>query len=95
MVMDEPLDFEEEDPLLSAALLAKRKKVIGLDDLLLDYFETGKGKAKVKAANSGHGSRGYGLDDENMDVRENEIRICKLFEKCEEKKGGEDEEDAP
>ncbi|CAN6294087.1 unnamed protein product [Urochloa humidicola] len=86
MVMDEPLDFEkEEDPLLSAPLPAKRKKVIGLDDLLLDYFEIGKGKAKVKAANSGHGSRGYGLDDENTDVRENEIRLCKLFEKCEEK----------
>ncbi|CAN6288625.1 unnamed protein product [Urochloa humidicola] len=86
MVMDEPLDFEkEDDPLLPAPLPAKRKKVIGLDDLLLDYFETGKGKLKVKAANSGHGPRGYGLDDENTDVTENEINVCKLFEKCEEK----------
>ncbi|CAL4932544.1 unnamed protein product [Urochloa decumbens] len=86
MVMDEPLDFEkEDDPLLPAPPPAKRKKVIGLDELLLDYFQTGKDKLRVKAANSGHGPRGYGSDDENRDVRENEIKFYKLCEKCEEK----------
>lgn len=62
-----------------------RKKVIGLDDLLLDYFETGKDKLKVKAARSRHAPRGYGSDDENTNVRENEITFCKIFEDCEEK----------
>uniref|UniRef100_K4AK42 Coiled-coil SMC6 And NSE5 INteracting (CANIN) domain-containing protein n=1 Tax=Setaria italica TaxID=4555 RepID=K4AK42_SETIT len=86
MVMDEPLDFEkEEGPLLPAPCPAKRKKVIGLDDLLLDYFETGKDKLKVKAARSRHAPRGYGSDDENTNVRENEITFCKIFEDCEEK----------
>ncbi|OEL16369.1 hypothetical protein BAE44_0022609 [Dichanthelium oligosanthes] len=85
MVTDEPLDFEEEeDPLLPAPYPAKRKKVISLDDLLLDYFETGKDKLKVKAAKSEHGPRGYGSDDEDNRVRENEITFCKLFEDCEE-----------
>ncbi|RLN39272.1 uncharacterized protein C2845_PM01G47690 [Panicum miliaceum] len=86
MVMDEPLDFEkEEDPLLPAPRPTKRKKVIGLDDLLLDFSKTGKDKLKVKATKSNYHPRGYGSDDENTDVRENEITFCKLFEDCEEK----------
>ncbi|XP_039784902.1 uncharacterized protein LOC120651485 [Panicum virgatum] len=86
MVMDEPLDFEkEEDPLLPAPRPTKRKKIIGLDDLLLDYFETGKDKLKVKPTKSNRRPREYGSDDENTDVRENEITFCKLFEDCEEK----------
>jgi len=84
--MDEPLDFEkEEDPLLPAPRPTKRKKIIGLDDLLLDYFETGKDKLKVKPTKSNRRPREYGSDDENTDVRENEITFCKLFEDCEEK----------
>jgi hypothetical protein len=55
------------------------------DDLLLDYFETGKDKLKAKATKSNHRPRGYGSDDENTDVRENEITFCKLFEDCGEK----------
>lgn len=65
-------------------LFTFRKKVIGLDDLL-DYFETGKDKLKVQRNESNaNGSRGYGSDDENMDVRENEIKFCKIFKNCEE-----------
>ena len=62
-----------------------RKKVIGLDDLLLDYFETGKDKLKVKPTKSNRRPREYGSDVENKDVRENEITCCKLFDDCEEK----------
>ena len=57
------------------------KKVIGLDDLLMDYFETGKGLRKVKAAKTKHGPRDS--DEEDKKVREDEI--CKIFEDCEEK----------
>ena len=66
-------------------LFTFRKKIIGLDDLLLDYFETGKDKLKVKPTKSNRRPREYGSDDENTDVRENEITFCKLFEDCEEK----------
>jgi hypothetical protein len=84
MVMDEPLDFEEEDdPLFPAPRPTKRKKVIGLDDLLLDYFGTGKDLRKVKAAKTKHGPMGHDSDEEDKKGREDEI--CKIFEDCEEK----------
>ncbi|RLM93048.1 uncharacterized protein C2845_PM08G00090 [Panicum miliaceum] len=92
MVMDEPLDFEEEeDPLFPAPRPTKRKKVIGLDDLLLDYFGTGKGLGKVKAAKTKHGPMGHDSDEEDKKGREDEI--CKIFEDCEEKAKGLDARD--
>jgi len=66
-------------------LFTFRKKITGLDDLLLDYFETGKDKLKVKPTKSNRSPREYGSDDENKDVRENEITCCKLFDDSEEK----------
>jgi hypothetical protein len=60
-----------------------RKKVIGLDDLLLDYFGTGKDLRKVKAAKTKHGPMGHDSDEEDKKGREDEI--CKIFEDCEEK----------
>ncbi|KAF8649521.1 hypothetical protein HU200_064276 [Digitaria exilis] len=97
MVMDEPLDFEkEEDPLLPTPPPAKRKKVIGLDDLLLDFFETGKDerRRKAKGAKSNtHDSRGYGSDDDDSRVKENEISFCKIFEVCQEETKGLDARD--
>jgi hypothetical protein len=92
MVMDEPLDFEEEDdPLFPAPRPTKRKKVIGLDDLLLDYFGTGKDLRKVKAAKTKHGPMGHDSDEEDKKGREDEI--CKIFEDCEEKAKGLDARD--
>ncbi|CAO2199764.1 unnamed protein product [Urochloa humidicola] len=98
MVMDEyePLDFEkEEDPILPAPRPAKRKKVIGLDDLLIDYFETGKDELKLKAAKSKHGIgfKGYDSDDEDKKVREKDITFCKIFDNCEEEAKGLDARD--
>ncbi|XP_062188598.1 uncharacterized protein LOC133891899 isoform X2 [Phragmites australis] len=61
-----------------------RKKVIGLDDLLLDYLETGKDDLKVKAGKSKHVPKGYSSDDEDKQVREEEIKLCKFVEDCEE-----------
>ncbi|XP_010474013.2 PREDICTED: uncharacterized protein LOC104753458 [Camelina sativa] len=41
MDLDGPLDFEDEDPLVNPppAIIEKRKKVIGLDDLLSDFYK--------------------------------------------------------
>ncbi|KAJ1282252.1 hypothetical protein BS78_03G037600 [Paspalum vaginatum] len=83
--MDEPLDFEnEEDPLLSAPRPAKRTKLIGLDDLLVDFFETKK-KPNVKAAKSKHVPKGYDSDEEDIKVKQNETNCLKIFEDCENK----------
>ncbi|XP_010414588.1 PREDICTED: uncharacterized protein LOC104700724 isoform X2 [Camelina sativa] len=41
MDLDGPLDFEDEDPLVNPppAIIEKRKKAIGLDDLLSDFYK--------------------------------------------------------
>ncbi|KAL6645185.1 hypothetical protein ACP70R_016793 [Stipagrostis hirtigluma subsp. patula] len=86
MVMDDPLDFEKEDPLFPAHRPNKRKKVIGLDDLLLDYFETGKDELKAKAVKAKHAPRGHNSDDEDTQAKEKKIsEFCKIVEDCEEK----------
>uniref|UniRef100_A0A0D9UYV7 Coiled-coil SMC6 And NSE5 INteracting (CANIN) domain-containing protein n=1 Tax=Leersia perrieri TaxID=77586 RepID=A0A0D9UYV7_9ORYZ len=84
MVMDEPLDFEEEDPLLPTARPAKRKKVIGLDDLLEDYFATGKDELKAAGVKPKHKPKGHNSDDEDKKVREKEIKFRKFVEEYEE-----------
>ncbi|KAI8530661.1 hypothetical protein RHMOL_Rhmol11G0077000 [Rhododendron molle] len=49
MATDDPLDFESEDRLLkSPALTKRRKKVIGLDDLVNDYLKENK-KQEMKS----------------------------------------------
>ncbi|KAG8052772.1 hypothetical protein GUJ93_ZPchr0001g32859 [Zizania palustris] len=84
MVLDEPLDFEEEDPLIPHTRLVKRKKVIGLDDLLVDFFETGKDELKAAGVKSKHGPKGYNSDDEDKKVMEKEIKFCKFVDEYEE-----------
>ncbi|GJN06589.1 hypothetical protein PR202_ga24333 [Eleusine coracana subsp. coracana] len=87
MVMDEPLDFEmeqEEDPLLAAPRPTKRKKVIGLDDLLLDYYESGKDERKGKAKRRPIGYNSEDLDDIFRNNSEKEIEICKIVKSVEE-----------
>uniref|UniRef100_A0A6N2KPI5 Uncharacterized protein n=1 Tax=Salix viminalis TaxID=40686 RepID=A0A6N2KPI5_SALVM len=55
--MDAPLDFEFEDPLLiSPVIVKKRKKVIGLDDLLTDHYQE---KSKVIERESKHARNGW------------------------------------
>ncbi|XP_006643979.1 uncharacterized protein LOC102712301 [Oryza brachyantha] len=84
MVLDEPLDFEKEDPLLATTRPAKRKKAIGLDDLLVDFFATGKDELKAAGVKSKHGTKGYNSDDEDNKVTEKEIKFCKFVEEYEE-----------
>ncbi|VAH75372.1 unnamed protein product [Triticum turgidum subsp. durum] len=88
MKIDDPLDFEgDNDPLLTVRRPAKRKKVIGLDDLVEDYFNSGKDELKASAAAKSKGRpKGDNSDDEDKQVREKEIDFCKFVEECEEKK---------
>uniref|UniRef100_A0ACD5VHG5 Uncharacterized protein n=1 Tax=Avena sativa TaxID=4498 RepID=A0ACD5VHG5_AVESA len=97
MVIDDPLDFEgEDDPLLAAPRPTKRKKIIGLDDLLIDYCATGKDGLKASAAKSKGHPKGYNSDDEDKQVTEKEINFCKFVDECEEKaKALDPGEDAP
>ncbi|KAF7036045.1 hypothetical protein CFC21_046803 [Triticum aestivum] len=87
MKIDDPLDFEgDNDPLLTVRRPAKRKKVIGLDDLVEDYFNSGKDELKASAAKSKGRPKGDNSDDEDRQVRKKEIDFCKFVEECEEKK---------
>ncbi|KAM3348459.1 hypothetical protein ACQJBY_022000 [Aegilops geniculata] len=87
MKIDDPLDFEgDNDPLLTVRRPAKRKKVIGLDDLVEDYFNSGKDELKASAAKSKGRPKGDNSDDEDKQVRKKEIDFCKFVEECEEKK---------
>ncbi|KAF7022053.1 hypothetical protein CFC21_034896 [Triticum aestivum] len=86
MKIDDPLDFEgDNDPLLTVRRPAKRKKVIELDDLVEDYFNSGKDELKASAAKSKGRPKGDNSDDEDKQVRK-EIDFCKFVEECEEKK---------
>uniref|UniRef100_M8CCU2 Coiled-coil SMC6 And NSE5 INteracting (CANIN) domain-containing protein n=1 Tax=Aegilops tauschii TaxID=37682 RepID=M8CCU2_AEGTA len=62
-----------------------RKKVIGLDDLVEDYFNSGKDELKASAAKSKGRPKGDNSDDEDRQVRKKEIDFCKFVEECEEK----------
>ncbi|KAL6850149.1 hypothetical protein ACP4OV_020776 [Aristida adscensionis] len=84
MVRDDPLDFEVEDALLPARRPAKRKKVISLDDLLIDFFETGKDELRHKAAKSKHVPEGSSSDEEDNKARDEEAKLCKVLEDCEQ-----------
>lgn len=67
--MDEPLDFENEDPLMTSPFInAKRKKVIELDDLLSDYYREQKTLAKKKSKKDTT-LKGYNSDEEDGRTR--------------------------
>ncbi|XP_058223813.1 uncharacterized protein LOC131333352 [Rhododendron vialii] len=83
MATDDPLDFESEDRLLkSPALTKRRKKVIGLDDLVNDYLkENKKQEMKSKQAKA---QKNY-FSDEDDDIREAKLSEC--VEKCQQEMG--------
>ncbi|KFK44704.1 hypothetical protein AALP_AA1G292300 [Arabis alpina] len=67
MDLDEPLDFENDDPLVNppATLETRKKKVIGLDDLLSDFYKE-KSKIINKENRKRKASKVYDSDeDEN------------------------------
>ncbi|KAF2300675.1 hypothetical protein GH714_015109 [Hevea brasiliensis] len=63
--MDDPLDFESEDPLLSSPVInQKRKKVIGLDDLLTDYYKE-KSKVIERESKRAKAKKNYNSDEDD------------------------------
>ncbi|KAF3581461.1 hypothetical protein DY000_02030412 [Brassica cretica] len=82
MNMDGPLDFENEDPLVNPPPSAeKRKKVIGLDDLLSDFY-----KEKSKLIDRGNRKRKASskLYDSDDDERGQEALLSIMNEICSE-----------
>ncbi|XP_020259995.1 uncharacterized protein LOC109836495 isoform X2 [Asparagus officinalis] len=76
--MDEPLDFENEDPLLSSpSLNAKRRKVIGLDDLINDYYREQDKLAKKKS------KKATTLKGDNSDEEDDKTKmLSKVVNDC-------------
>ncbi|KAJ4734211.1 hypothetical protein LUZ62_018199 [Rhynchospora pubera] len=92
--MQSPLDFENEDRLFHAPrLTSKRRKVIGLDDLLSDFYGD-KNKSVVKSSKHLKAPKGYDSDEDDKRVRQNETYLQKFVEDCEKQVkeiGSEDE----
>jgi hypothetical protein len=83
--MDEPLSFESEDLRIPSSLLTKtkRKKVIGLDDLLTDYYKE-KSKIVEKESKRAKVKKNYSSDEDD-DRKEAELSRC--VEKCQKEMG--------
>ncbi|KAH7690609.1 hypothetical protein IHE45_02G059700 [Dioscorea alata] len=76
--MDDPLDFEAEDKLLfSARPTTKRRKVIGLDDLLTDYYE--EQSKVVQRQSKKRMTKGHNSDDEDDKTQKNKERMLSKF----------------
>ncbi|XP_010243217.1 PREDICTED: uncharacterized protein LOC104587350 isoform X2 [Nelumbo nucifera] len=82
--MDAPLDFENEDPLfISTAPTKKRKKVIGLDDLLQDFYKE-QSKNIEKESKRRTSRKCYNSDDDDDTVQKNkEASLSRCFRECE------------
>ncbi|XP_042398097.1 uncharacterized protein LOC121988634 isoform X1 [Zingiber officinale] len=81
MEAKEPLDFEKEDQLLNATP-RKRRKVIGLDDLLTDYYEAINKVVDCKPKNKSF-CKGYNSDEDEKTQRKKERMLSKFVENCE------------
>ncbi|XP_021910162.1 uncharacterized protein LOC110823961 [Carica papaya] len=91
--MDGPLDFEKEDPLLNSSVVnKKRKKVIGLDDLLTDFYKE-KSKLIEKENKRAKACKNYNSDEDDDGK---EAALSNLLHGCQdemEKLSGEEEND--
>lgn len=91
MEMDGPLDFESEDPLLSSPVtLKKRKKIIGLDDLLTDHYKD-KCKLVEKESKQAKKKKNYDSDDDDFGK---EAVVSQVVDECQNKMnqlGGEED----
>ncbi|KAB1226779.1 hypothetical protein CJ030_MR1G022522 [Morella rubra] len=77
--MDSPLDFELEEPLQSSpAITKKRKKVIGLDDLLCDHYKE-KSKLLERDCKQGKAQRNYNSDE---DENSKEASLAEVIDQC-------------
>ncbi|XP_031260200.1 uncharacterized protein LOC116118353 [Pistacia vera] len=79
MDLDAPLDFETEDPLRSSTLVNnKRKKIIGLDDLLTDHYKQ-KRKLIEKAKKRAKAKKNYNSDE---DENSKEALLSNIVNSC-------------
>lgn len=77
--MDGPLDFEFEDVHLSSSVVTKkRKKVIGLDDLLSDYYKQ-KSKLVERESKQAKAQKNYNSDE---DVNTKEASLTEVIDQC-------------
>ncbi|KAG0464107.1 hypothetical protein HPP92_020176 [Vanilla planifolia] len=81
--MSIPLDFEVEDQFFACAPATKRTKVIGLDDLLADYY-TQQNKVLDSACVSSHVSKvDHSEDEDDRNQVGNEVKFIELANECE------------
>ncbi|KAJ0083211.1 hypothetical protein Patl1_30579 [Pistacia atlantica] len=79
MDLDAPLDFETEDPLRSSTLVNnKRKKIIGLDDLLTDHYKQ-KRKLIEKEKKRAKAKKNYNSDE---DENSKEALLSNIVNSC-------------
>ncbi|KAH0997020.1 hypothetical protein GBA52_020884, partial [Prunus armeniaca] len=80
MDMDNFLDFESEDPLLNRpSVTKKRKKAIGLDDLLTDFYKE-EDKLVEKKSKRAKPRRNNDSDEEDNHI---EAALYDIVDKCE------------
>ncbi|KAM5584267.1 hypothetical protein ABKV19_003901 [Rosa sericea] len=80
MDFDNLLDFESDEPVLNPPP-KKRKKVIGLDDLLTDFYKE-EGKLVEKAARKAKAKARRNNDSDEEDEHR-EASLCQLVDTCE------------
>lgn len=80
MAMEEPLDFEFEDPIINSPVVTnkRKKKVIGLDELLVDFYNE-KSKNVEKESKRAKAPKTC-VSDEEHDIRE--ASLSKLVDEC-------------
>ncbi|GMY15940.1 hypothetical protein FCV25MIE_11179 [Fagus crenata] len=79
MDMEDPLDFEFEDPLITSSVVTKkRKKVIGLDDLVSDHYKE-KSKLVERESKQAKNRKNYNSDE---DVNTKEASLHQVINQC-------------
>ncbi|KAM1717232.1 hypothetical protein ACFX11_025092 [Malus domestica] len=76
---DNFLDFESEDPFLTGPAVTKRRKTIGLDDFLTDFYKE-EDKIVEKEAKHAKARRNNESDEEDNDK---EATLFDIVDKCE------------
>ncbi|CAA7398993.1 unnamed protein product [Spirodela intermedia] len=80
--LDAPLDFESEDALVSSVPVAnerKRKKIIGLDDLLSEFYHAGNPVNESKKSSK---AKHHDSDEEDNTSKNKEKLLSKFVSEC-------------
>ncbi|KAK6271760.1 hypothetical protein POUND7_008843 [Theobroma cacao] len=82
MDIDDPLDFEKEDPfLINPVVSKKRKKLIGLDDLLSEHYKEQSKLIEKEAKKQTKAQKSYDSDE---DKNGKEAKLSSLLDDCQE-----------